>query len=119
KEQAPRLEVKTDSFVLESDVHYPTDCNLLWGASRKCIELLSRLQKLNIGCWRKNVYWKSEVKNARRACERLVSRGGPNKAERVLKTVQDYLEKAYALEKRPSVRLAGWFRLPLEGDRGQ
>ena len=101
KEQAPRLEVKTDSFVLESDVHYPTDCNLLWDACRKCIELLSRLhEKRNLGGWRKNAYWKSEVKNAKRACERIVSRGGPNKAERTLKAVQDYLEKAYALEKK-------------------
>lgn len=41
KEQAPKIEAKTDSFVLESNVHYPTDCNLLWDASRKCIELLS------------------------------------------------------------------------------
>ena len=84
KEQAPRLEVKTDSFVLESDVHYPTDCNLLWGASRKCIELLSRPhEKRNLGGWRKNAYWKSEVKNAKRACERIVSRGGTNKKPNV------------------------------------
>ena len=101
KEQAPRLEVKTDSFVLESNVHYPTDCNLLWDASRKCIELLSRLhEKRNLGGWRKNAYRKREVKNAKRACERIVSRGGPNKVERMLKAVQDYLEKAYALEKK-------------------
>lgn len=100
-DQAPRLAVKTDCFVLESDVHYPTDCNLLWDASRKCIELLSRLhEKRNLGGWRKNAYWKREVKNAKRACERIVSRGGPNKAERMLKAVQDYLEKSYALEKK-------------------
>jgi hypothetical protein len=70
------------------------DCNLLWDASRKCIELLSRPhEKRNLGGWRKNAYWKSEVKNAKRACERIVSRGGPNKAERVLKAVQEATER--------------------------
>ncbi|MFT4638119.1 MAG: IS5 family transposase [Verrucomicrobiales bacterium] len=57
-------------------------------------------RKRNLGGWRKNAYWKSEVKNAKRACERIVSRGGPNKAERTLKAVQNCLEKVYALEKK-------------------
>ena len=32
------LEVKVDSYVLESDVHFPTDLNLLWDAGRKCVD---------------------------------------------------------------------------------
>jgi hypothetical protein len=29
------LEVKVDTYVLEADVHFPTDLNLLWDAGRK------------------------------------------------------------------------------------
>ena len=31
------LEVKVDSYGLETDVHFPTDLNLLWDAGRKCV----------------------------------------------------------------------------------
>jgi hypothetical protein len=29
------LHLKSDSFVVESNVHFPTDYNLLWGSARK------------------------------------------------------------------------------------
>jgi hypothetical protein len=34
------LEVKVDTCVLETDVHFPTDLNLLWDAGRKCVDLV-------------------------------------------------------------------------------
>jgi len=40
------LKGKCDSFVVETDVHYPTDINLLFDAIRKVITLLSRLCRL-------------------------------------------------------------------------
>ena len=36
------LEVKVDSYVLEADVHFPTDLNLLWDAGRKCVDLVEQ-----------------------------------------------------------------------------
>ena len=101
KEQAPKIEAKTDSFVLETNVHYPTDCNLLWDASRKCVELLSSLyENRNLGGWRKSAFWKKQIKMAKRACERIISKGGPNKAERMRKAAQSYLTKTYVLEEK-------------------
>ena len=35
--------MKVDSYVLETNVHYPSDWNLLWDAARKSIEILSSL----------------------------------------------------------------------------
>ncbi len=32
------LDIKADSHVLETDVHFPTDLNLLWDAGRKCVD---------------------------------------------------------------------------------
>ena len=101
KVQEEKLEVKTDSYVLESNVHYPTDCNLLWDAARKCVELLSGLhEKLDLPGWRKGKYWKRQIKNAMRACDRAACGGGANKAQRVLETAQEYLDRAYALEEK-------------------
>jgi len=109
-----KLEVKTDSYVLESNVHYPTDCNLLWDAARKCVELLSHLhEKLDLPGWRKGKLWKRQLKNAMRACERAASGGGANKAQRVLESAQNYLHKAYALEEKVNQCIKELQALPL------
>ena len=36
------LEIKGDTDVLETDVHFPTDLNLLWDAGRKCVDLIEK-----------------------------------------------------------------------------
>ena len=36
------LEIKVDTYVLETDVHFPTDLNLLWDAGRKCVDLIAK-----------------------------------------------------------------------------
>lgn len=101
KNGAEKLEVKTDSYVLECNVHYPTDCNLLWDAVRKCVELIGHLhESLGLSGWRKAKYWKRQIKNAMRACERIASAGGANKEERLLKSAKDYLELAARLGKK-------------------
>ena len=41
KKEMAALSVKTDSFVVESNVHFPTDYNLLWDASRKVINIIN------------------------------------------------------------------------------
>jgi len=114
KNGAEKLEVKTDSYVLECNVHHPTDCNLLWDAARKCVELLDRLNEgLGLGGWRKAKYWKRKIKNAMRACEKLASSGGANKAERVSKSAQSFLEVARRLEDKLSEDLTQLKSRPL------
>ena len=96
---ARRLEVKVDSYVLETGVHYPSDLNLLWDAARKSIEILSSLyEQLGLEGWRKKAYWKRQLKQAMRDCSKVNRSGGANKAERLEKVVKDYLEASYALE---------------------
>ena len=38
------LAVKVDTYVLETDVHFPTDLNLLWDAARKCVALIEKFR---------------------------------------------------------------------------
>ena len=99
KNAAEKLELKTDSYVLETNVHYPTDANLLFDAARKCIDLLVPLSLSHgVGTWRKHVSWKKEIKTARRVFEKAASGGGAGKAGRVEATVRIYLDKLAALE---------------------
>ena len=96
---AARLEVKVDSYVLETNVHYPTDWNLLWDAARKSIEILSSLyEKLGLQGWRKKAYWKRQLKQSMRTFVKINKAGGANKDERLKAAARDYLEAAYALE---------------------
>ena len=45
-----------DSFVVETDVHYPTDINLLFDAMRKVIVLIMALcDDLDVSGWRKGI----------------------------------------------------------------
>jgi len=99
KNVGEKIAVKTDSYVLETNVHYPTDVNLLWDAGRKSVELTGRLcESMGLPGWRKAKTWTRQLKNAKRACERTFSGGGANKEDRVRKTVSAYLQAARKLE---------------------
>lgn len=92
------LRLKTDSFVVESNVHFPTDYNLLWDSARKCLDFVSKIQeKQNIQGWRKIFDWGSKLKNKMRALGRASASGGKGKKDRVEKATRNYLTKAKAL----------------------
>lgn len=60
KKQAENVsldDARCDSFVVETDVHFPTDINLLWDALRKTIELCSKVaEKISLSGWRQAKY---------------------------------------------------------------
>jgi transposase, IS5 family len=87
------LEVKVDSYVLETDVHFPTDLNLLWDAGRKCVDLIEgyRAAGYALSGWRKAKTWRRQLKNLQRTASQIVCRGGPNKEARVKQAVREYL----------------------------
>ena len=43
KKEDEKIEAKADSYVLQSNVHFPTDVNLLWDACRCCINIVNKL----------------------------------------------------------------------------
>jgi transposase, IS5 family len=95
KDGAPlaALEVKVDSYVLETDVHFPTDLNLLWDAGRKCVDLVEGLRASGhaLPGWRKFKAWRRQLKACERTASHIVYRGGPNKEARVKSAVGEYL----------------------------
>lgn len=98
KKEVVALCLKTDSFVVESNVHFPTDYNLLWDSARKSIDMVTKLQeKHNLSGWRKIKNWRRELKNKMRALGRASASGGKGKADRVKQCAKSYLTKAKAL----------------------
>jgi hypothetical protein len=93
------LEVKVDSYVVETDVHFPTDLNLLWDAGRKCVDLIEgfRASGYALPGWRKAKDWRRQLKNLQRTTSQIVYRGGPNKEARVQSAVREYLAVGRAL----------------------
>ena len=95
KEGAPlaALNIKADSYVLEADVHFPTDLSLLWDSGRKCVDLIEGFLASGhaLPGWRKFKDWRRQLKNLQRTTSQIVYRGGPNKAARVKQAVRAYL----------------------------
>lgn len=103
-----RIRAKSDTYVLETDVHFPTDFNLLWDAGRKCILLMQRISNaLGQSGWRKYKVWLRQLKSRMRECSQVHRGGGSKKAERLEGAVRKYLGKASAIERRVRVCLEG------------
>jgi hypothetical protein len=95
------LRAKSDTYVLETNVHFPTDLNLLWDACRKCLDLLPRLARSHdLPGWRKASIWQTQLKTFLRVCGTIHHGGGAKKRERLEAAVHAYLQKAYALEQK-------------------
>lgn len=98
KKEDTALRLKTDSFVVESNVHFPTDYNLLWDSARKSIDMVNKFQeKYNLPGWRKIKNWHKDLKNKMRALGQASASGGKGKQERLRISAQTYLTKAKAL----------------------
>ncbi|HSO87941.1 MAG TPA: ISNCY family transposase, partial [Draconibacterium sp.] len=99
KKETAALRLKTDSFVVESNVHFPTDYNLLWDSARKCIDAVCVFlgKYNNLPGWRKIKNWKSELKGLMRELGKATASGGKGKEQREAKAARSYINKAAAL----------------------
>ena len=88
------LAIKVDTYVLETDVHFPTDLNLLWDAGRQCLDLLAKYRDqfgYTLPGWRKAKAWRCQLKSSERTVSQILKRGGTNKEARVKSAVRAYL----------------------------
>ena len=100
KKENTALNLKTDSFVVESNVHFPTDYNLLGDCCRKCLDMVDDfLEKYpEIEGWRKVKNWRSEINYLMREVGRASKSGGKKKAEKLQNVVTSYLTKCRTLQ---------------------
>jgi hypothetical protein len=95
KKEDTALHLKADSFVVENNVHFPTDYNLVWDCSRKGLDTVVNILKKypQTSGWRKIKNWRSELKSLMREVGRVSSNSGKNKEERLKKVTNSYLTK--------------------------
>ena len=98
------LHARVDSFVVETDVHFPTDINLLWDAIRKLIEIVAGLcAEIGITEWRQSAYQLRQFKKLYRKVQRLKHSTSKDPDQRAAKQEdvraahRAYLEQAEAL----------------------
>ena len=89
------LRGRCDSFVVETDVHYPTDVNLLWDAMRCLLRETGRAaQRHGVSGWRQ---WKHQSKVVRRLFNKV---RGTRRAKRTPARVKAYLRQCGKLVAR-------------------
>jgi len=72
KKKGDLLKASCDSFVVETDVHYPTDTNLLFDAMRKAIHLLAVIcSEIGITEWRQSHHNILKIKGLLRLIQQL------------------------------------------------
>jgi transposase, IS5 family len=92
---------RCDSFVVETNVHFPTDINLLFDAMRKVITLTARwCDDRSLTNWRQHEYNLRQIKRLMRIVQK--SKHGKGKTEeqkemnkaRIISSYKEYLETA-------------------------
>ena len=103
-----RSEVRADSFVIEANIHYPTESSLIWDGVRKIIPLsISLAEDLNEPGWRQSEHLKNAIKKCNRIISQIssskspkVKEGLPNAYRKLLDRTATLLERAKALQKQ-------------------
>ncbi len=95
KKPGEPLRGRCDSFVVETDVHYPTDVNLLWDAMRRLVRETGRSAgRHGIGGWRQ---WRHQSRLVRRLFHKV---RGTRRAKRFPARVKAYLAQCDELVAR-------------------
>jgi len=72
KKKDPELRSSCDSFVVKTDVHYPTDANLLFDAMRKILSLIAIIcSEIGITDWRQSHHNIIKIKRLLRRIQKL------------------------------------------------
>ncbi|MEJ7912958.1 MAG: hypothetical protein WKF70_07375 [Chitinophagaceae bacterium] len=102
KEREEAFRLKTDSYALETNVHFPTDLNLLWDSSRKCLDVVVWLLTLtSLKGWRKIKHNYRTLKSQFRKTSHQVLKVKTRYRKR--QYVKEYLKQAKQLMNRCEV----------------
>jgi transposase, IS5 family len=72
-------QVRGDTFVVETNVHYPTEANLLGDGVRKVLDVAGQVQELlPVPGWRQQGHWRKRLKKALRYVNRACRSKGKN-----------------------------------------
>lgn len=87
------MEIKGDSYVLESNIHFPVDLAQLWDSNRKVLNVLSRLG-FELTEHRQLNSLSKKLANLNYACGQIHRKKGKNYKERLRNPVLSYLKQS-------------------------
>jgi len=97
------LRIKSDSYAVESNIHFPTDINLSWDSARKILDTLDKIELKEKGVligWRKRKAWRVKIKKQYRMVSNIHAKKGANYAQRInasvtalLSLYQEFVDK--------------------------
>jgi len=95
------LKGRADSFVLETNVHFPTDVSLLQDAMRKAINLsYDACRSLGFSDWRQHEYNVRCLKSLLRKIQIIKKGKAKDKEERLIAAHQEYIDAAKMFVKK-------------------
>ena len=93
--------VRADSFVMETSVHYPTESSLLYDGIRKILSLCVLLaEEHGISGWRQHAHLLKKAKKLNRQINRIAAKKGPNYKTRIKPLYRELLQKTALLTQR-------------------
>ena len=108
------LKGSCDSFVVETDVHYPTDINLLFDAARKMISLIAIIcSEIGITAWRQSHHNITKAKRSLRVIQKLKRSTSTDKAKKqkrdklIVLEHQQYIDvcQGFVLKTKETIRI--------------
>ncbi len=101
KEEETSLQLKTDSYALETNVHFPTDLNLLHDSLRKGLDIVKKLMEISeVKGWRKIKHIRSTTKSLFRQASQQVFRSNGKNEQQKIQAVKSYLHQSNMLQQR-------------------
>src|SRR5712691_4095086 len=99
--------MRADSFVIETNIHYPTDSSLIVDGIRKILELSEPLAtSRGLSGWRQHAQLLKSVKSVARRIARIAAKKGPNYQERLKTEYVTLLKKSGRVLRRTQELLA-------------
>lgn len=95
------LKIKSDTYVLETNVHFPTDLNLLWDSCRKGMDVMKHcMGHYGLKGWRKYKFWRSSLKSSLRSTGKACASTSKNKDQAIRSQVTEYLRLAREIDEK-------------------
>jgi len=93
--------VRGDSFVVQTNIHYPTDANLILDGIKKMLSYVSSLATIcSIAGWRQQRYWYKKAKRINRKIQRISSSKDKCREEKMKSLYEELITLGFEIIKR-------------------
>ncbi len=98
--------VRADSFVIETNIHYPTESGLIWDGVRKSVDVCIEIaDALGVPGWRQAKHLRKKIKKLSQIASRISASKSPKKVDALKSTYRDLLERTRLLLARAKTLL--------------